>query len=266
MADKPATTPPNNPQGASSPPSPSSGAHTPKPAHAPVAAKSQPGQAPSLPPGNGAGQIARRAESPAPNGKPRKDNLTPGSPEALEADRKKARDQKAAQRARIKATQPVAPLPSRPVTPLAAQTQHQIPAQETNGMAPMPLEDVQVVPWTAQDCSPALQDTLEILEEADKIAIEGKLKKANLSPENAREIMEDVPWPERSKQSISRRGGSALARVLNWMGVDSKYSDAVNVIPAFAYLLYDRTKLHKRLDELVAAANQPATKPTEKKT
>ena len=104
-------------------------------------------------------------------------------------------------------------------------------------------------------------DTLELLEEAEKLSIESKLEKARIPAVLQKEILNDAAWPDRSKKGISKYGGSALAKGLNALGLSGKHKDVVLILPSVAYLIADRAKLHKRLDDLVKAANPPPTQP-----
>lgn len=233
------------------------GPPAPKPGNATVAAKPAATPGPTLPSGAGAGQIAKLSGSPAPNGKPRKDNLVPGSPEAIKADREAARLAKQKQRARNRAQVVPPPLPARTHTPspaLVDQTHAQIP----DGASPVRVEDAEMVPWLSEDLSGPLLDTLELVEEADKFSIETKLQQAHLSPENVREVMRDAVWPERAKRGLSKYGAGALAKGLNALGLSAKHRDVALIVPSLAFLITDRIKLHKRLDALIAAANPPA--------
>lgn len=102
-------------------------------------------------------------------------------------------------------------------------------------------------------------DAIELLEEADLTAIQGKLQQANLDKVLCKEVMEDAHWPERSKKGMTKHGAPALAKALNAIGVSAKHKDAVLIVPSLAYLILDRVKLHKRLNELIKAANPPTT-------
>ena len=188
----------------------------------------------------------------------------PGTPEALDADREKERLKKQRQRDRLRALQPPPALPSAAPKPLAGTP----PAPGAPPGAPGDVATIDVLPWVGQDVAPALGDALALLEEADKLSIETKLQKAHLPPQVVAEVMADAAWPERSKQGITKYGGDALAKGLNALGLSSKHKDVALIAPALAYLLVDRVKLHRRLDDLVKAANAtapppaaPATKP-----
>lgn len=218
------------------------------------------------PPGNvrvgaTAGQLASVHGSPAPNGKPRKDGLVPGSKEAIEADREKARLAKADQRARKKSAALPPALPNAiPGIPLAIPVRVNPPGpQVETGAAPAQLEDVEMVPWIGADIEPAVLDTIALLELAEGASIEGKLQKANLDQKSIKAVMEEVPWPERSKKALTRYGGSTLAKALNAVGISAKQKDIVLLAPSLAYLIYDRVKLHNRLDALIKAANAAKT-------
>jgi hypothetical protein len=106
--------------------------------------------------------------------------------------------------------------------------------------------------------SGAMLDSLELLEEADKAVIEGKLEKAHLSPASVQEVMGDAAWPERSKKGITKYGSSALAKGLNALGLSAKHKDVALVLPSVAFLITDRVKLYRRLDALIKAAKPPA--------
>ena len=216
------------------------------------------GPAPIVPAQNDAARLAIQNGG-LPTAKPRKDGFKHGSKEAIAADRETARVQKAAQRARLRAATTPPALPPAGATGPALPDQNQTllsnaGAEGLDQVAPL-------VPWTGEDLAPALLDTLELLEDADRAFIEGKLEKAHLSAASVKEVMADAAWPERSKKGISRYGAQALAKGLNALGLSAKHKDVALVLPSVAYLIADRAKLHRRLDALVKAANPPTAQP-----
>lgn len=229
---------------------------------APATAKNPPnnptpqsaGVHPTLPVGTSAGTLAVKHGGDK-GGRKRSDGLVPGSAEALEADRKRDAQRKKDARRAVSEQRVPEPLPPKIVQPVDTLQPMGGGPLPVDGLAPLAVE-----PWRAEDVNPAVIQTIQLAMEAEKLHIEGKLKKANIPVSEWNAALETMKWPEMSVKAFKDNGASASARFLTWMGIDRKYKDVINVCPAFLWFIIDRMKAYKRLDELVAAA-QPAQPP-----
>lgn len=211
------------------------------------------------PPGNPPPAVSAGALAPPfgglKGGRTRKDGLVPGSPEALEADRKKDAARKRKQRA---ADPP--PLPSAgPGAPAG------VPAAP-GGVAPVPgLAPDAPIPWDPQALTPLFEQLVPTLEDLSVQQIAGKAQEAKLPAELVKEIEHDAKWSDLAKKGLIMSGPKVSAKWLNKFGVPSGSQDEIILVTSVGAILATHNKLLKRLNELIAAANPPSTKPPEKK-
>ena len=232
---------------------PLAGTSSPAPAHPPLA-------------GGPASTVAPAAAAPVPavasvplfgglrGGRPRKDGLKPGSEEAKAADRAADAERKRLARERERASQP----PLLPAAPGAGPSP--APGATPPEAADVPAVDgapfVGVELWSAEDAAPLATETLEMIETLEVEALRTKIER--LSEPVAREVEKDLAWNKPAKKSIGRGSAALLAKGLNAAGVSKSTGELLNLVPGLALLLAQRRGLHRRLDQLLAAAKQQA--------
>lgn len=175
-------------------PAPVAGGKTPAPANAPVAK-------PAVQPG----PVAFAANS-APaafgghrgGGKKRTDGLVAGSPEAIEADKKKDRDRKNS----LRAAKQAAPLP--PPLPGAAAPGAGPAAPLADGAAPVPgavagaaiVAAPLFVPWSQKLLEKPARLLTKILDRLQVWSLMRHVRKLELTPAQEKEIEADFKWKE----------------------------------------------------------------------
>lgn len=247
----------------------------------------------AVPPGNGGSQSPPVAvENPLPagdveatkagviplgglrGGRPRKDGLLPGSPEAVAADRKKDADyqaKKRAERSALRAANPPAPVPALPAGPLAAT-----PAATPQQMA-VDFGTPIVAPvdsWKAEDFLELTRDGVPVLELWDLLDVKKSVAPLRLDAAATSEILRDSRWPEELKRSLQSGCPHTMATAFNLFRVPltlrGKLSGALG-LPALFALFQFRSDRNERIERLVRefkereAAAPSAAKPAEKK-
>jgi hypothetical protein len=189
-------------------------------------------------------------------GKKRTDGLKPGSPEAAEADRKKERERKKRDRAEASALReppPLSPLPSSatgetlpPVAPLAS-----VPG----------IEGGPQVVWVAKDVEALCRELIELTEELCTRTINKKCRLARLPQEVIKEIERDAAWAKRAKDMIEADGSELAALYLNQSAVPIEVRPWIMLSLGSLQVAIGQMKILKRLDQLIALANQPTAQP-----
>lgn len=242
-------------------PAPALATKTPERQNASPAVEKRPsdGMAGKLPAGNDAAKGAIAAGG-LKGGRAREDGLIPGTEEARAADRKKDRDRKARDRELVAKSNPNA-LPSRPVGPLVEN------APMVSDSVGMPsVGDAPVIPWGKEDTFPAIDQSVSLYEDYKKTLVLEAVEAAHLPAPLEKEMLEKAKWPDKPRSQLVNSGASAAAKGLNYMGVPVKYRDAVTAVPALIMLVKHDLEFHKRMKEIIKAANPPVTgKPEEKK-
>jgi hypothetical protein len=181
-------------------------------------------------------------------GKKRADGLPPGSPQALEADRKKDRERKQAQR--VLAEPP--PLPS--AGPGLANPAPAAPGGEVPGGGPAGPPPV---PWEPQLVKEFTDELIEAAEAGRVEKFTGKARNAKIPERVVREIGTDSRFPASIKKSLQISTPRVAAKWLNKAGVSAEYADEVAFIGSLGALFIQGRKLSAKLDKLIELAKQP---------
>ncbi len=217
---------------------------------APVACGNTSGQAPVNPP-------PRPAHVSVPlfggyvGGRPRKDGLKPGSPEAIAADREKDRLRKARRAAAEKAVLEAS-------KPLPAAT----PGQP--GAAPSPVPGVATVPsalagqagpipWEATQLRPLFDQLLPAVEALTVRQVVDRAEKAKLPAAVVREVEKDCAWNEASKKALAVSTPQVAAKWLNKSGISAENQPELVMGTAIAGIVVGHTRVFKRLDKIIAS-------------
>ena len=193
-------------------------------------------------------------------GRARKDGLRPGSPEAIEADRKKDRDRKANHRSVVAAANPP-PLPSAAPGAVAAPMPGLGSEPVPGGVAP----DV-VVPWDQQTLKPLFDQLLPTLEQLGVSQLAGRATKARLSREVVTEIEKDAKWSPPARKALEIAAPQVAAKWLNSSGISAEHQPEIVLGTALASILTSHVLLLRKLDKLIAEnVTAPAAKPAEEK-
>jgi len=192
------------------------------------------------------------------SGRRRADGLIPGSPEAIEADRRKARERMARLRARRRKQQDPPPLPSvaAAVDELdapAPRAGHATPHSGMGDAAPGPVDQDQVQPWQPEALQPLCDQLLAAVEEGRLSAFLARCHEAGLSQSLIKEIEADARFPRAAKVLLSRSLPRLAAKYLNKAGLSSEWEDEVAVISGVIILVQHDRRLSTRLQELIAA-------------
>jgi len=179
-------------------------------------------------------------------GRPRKDGLPAGSPEAKTADLRNDRDRKKEERGVFEP----APLPAAGPG-LAGPT-----APPVNGAAvapgvPGPVQS-DVVPWDPATLRPLLE---ELIEGAEQSRIQKRKTRAvavGLPDRTAKELAGDAAYPGAAKRALALSGANGTAKILNGLGVSGKYSDAAIASTALIAILISNRRSDARFEELIA--------------
>ena len=207
------------------------------------------GQAPTIP----AGPTAKES---APifgglrGGRKRDDGLIPGSPEALEADRKKDRDRKAKERAEKTVAQPPALPAATGSNPIAA------PVALQNGQPVVSL--CEVVPWTTEMLKGPTQDFVDLCEQLDVENASDQAKELALQSELVKEIEREAHWPKLGKKSIVDYAPALAAKWLNKWGISSQNKEEIFLGAALLSILRSRSSVKKRIANLEQAKKTTA--------
>jgi hypothetical protein len=192
-------------------------------------------------------------------GRKRADGLTPGSKEAVEADRKKDRERKKREYdARKAALEPPA-LPSvkaaladSPAPPAAGVS------AESGPPAPAPL------PWQAETLKPLFEQLLPTVEDLTARQITSRAEKAKLPPDLLKEIARDARWPSPAKKAVDIAAPQVAAKWLNRAGLSAEYQPELVLFTAVAAIGANQQAVLHRLDKLIAL-REAAEKAKDKK-
>lgn len=177
----------------------------------------------------------------------RADGLKPGSPEALEADRRADAARKREARAKEKLNTPPAPLPACPAPLVESVADAAIAA-----VIPLAGDTVDpVLAWTADDfrqCAPEVVELLEAwrIEKHTKRAAEGKLPGAVV-----KEIAAGAAFPPGSKKSLSTSSPVTLAKMFNALKVPLAVKPVITTAPALLYIIVRDLQTSSRIEKLI---------------
>lgn len=230
----------------SQPATPNPPAQTGAPASQSVASGNAPGQSPSGPASPSA-VVTVPLFGGKRGGKTRQDGLVPGSLEAIEADKKKDRERKAA--ARAVAAKLVAP----PPLPAAAPGMVAAPVPPPAGAEPVSVNSAveTVATWTADDLREVFDELVPAAEEELTGRLLKKAQTANLPEKLVKEIGKDSAWSSTTKKALVIGGSSVSAKYLNKSGISSEYKSEVVLALALTRIATSHLKMSRRLDALI---------------
>lgn len=216
---------------------------------------------PPVPPGTGQEPPAQSA---APNpaavlsakhgglagGKPRKDGFVPGSPQAMEADRKKDRDRKAAARAVAEKLQQPPTLPS-------ANLPGQPPPAMPGGAPVPPVGPVPgFVPWQPEILAPICQRLVTIGDSLHCGKMEKLARKANLPEKVVAEIEKNSHFQPSTRIELQESGSRVAAKLLNKTGMSAEHADELRFSVALTSCLMEIQNQTRELKVLIATADK----------
>lgn len=193
-------------------------------------------------------------------GRPRKDGLAPGSPEADEADRKKNRDDKRLSRQTAAKVAEPPPLPSA-VTSEPGATPSPTPNLSPNA----PGADPPPVPWQPETLTGLVDQLVEAAEENRVGNYLARCAEAGLTPKLTKEIEKDAHFPPIAKTLLKQAIPRLSAKWLNRTGLSAEWQDEISVLTAIILIVKQNAQTNARFEELIQANKQPAKKPAEAK-
>ena len=194
-------------------------------------------------------------------GKRRKDGLVPGTQEAIEADREKARLRKAAQRAKSRAADP----PPLPAASLANQPL--APGADLGALPGLEADPAFVagpVPWDDKILKPIFVELIPTIEAHCMTSLQDAAAQARLPEVVQADITREAAWPESSRKLLLIACPQLAAKYLNKTGISSENAPEVMLATAIASIALSHTRLLSRIKAVGASANVQL-KPEEKK-
>jgi hypothetical protein len=182
--------------------------------------------------------------------------LVPGSPEAVEADRKKDRLRKK----QARQADP-APLPSARPGEAVSVSSSPPPGGLGTQLVPAPAP---LVPWTAEAVQPVVDQFLPAAETMMVNQIARKAVRARLPQEIVAEIKKDAAWPADARRALQSTGGALGAKYLNKLGISAEYGPEIAFVTAVSRIAAGHVLLLRRLNLLIRKANVPPVRPGEK--
>ena len=215
-------------------------------------------------PGADAGLAVPPAPSPVkfggnPTGRTRHDGLKSGSPEALEADRKKNAERMRLVREKTAAEKVPPPLPSA------------VPGAAGEGATRIAVADgfidVASVGWTAEDFKQVAPSTIELVEQWRVSAAIDLAEEGKLTGSVVKKIASDAAFPGPAKRSLQDTSPAALAKLFNTLNVPTAMKAYITTCPTILFLIVrdfqNRSEIRKLIE--MQAAHSRETKPEEKK-
>lgn len=192
-------------------------------------------------------------------GRKRLDGLVPGSPEAIEADKKKERERKAKYRAQLKIEDPPALPSALPVVEGAPQTvglpQGAVPAVVVSG----------AVPWVASKLGPLFRRLISTAEKVLSYQITSRARKASLPSGLVKEIEIEAKWSDMSKEALQEALPELAAKYLNKTGISAEYQPEIVAAIAVSDIAMGHLQILQRLDRLIELQSPAQPKTTETK-
>ena len=218
---------------------------------------------PAGPSGEPTAGIPAAPSTPPPSGKaggrPRKDLLPPGSPQAQEADKKYDSERhKLARETAAKVAEPPA-LPSA-LAPNAGPG----PTPSPGGSTPVPGEEAPPVPWQPETLTGLVDDLIEAAEESRVDFYIGRCAEAGLTQKLCKEIEADARFPKTATALLKHSIPRLAAKWLNRAGISAEWQEEISVLTAIILIVKQNAKLSARFEEIVQAHKQPAPAPAKK--
>ena len=204
------------------------------------------GNASSVAPPSPGAQVAAPLFGGLRGGRPRKDGLAPGSPEAIEADRKKDAERKRRQREQQPKPEPP-PLPSATAVPAAGSLGALRPA----------IEGSPAAPWDPKMLQPLFDQLVPTVEKVSVGQITRRARVARIPEEIVKVIETDAAWSPVAKTAIESSGPQVAAKWLTRFGISSENQHELVLGTAIVSILSSHVLIIRRLDKLAASANAP---------
>jgi hypothetical protein len=182
-------------------------------------------------------------------GKPRKDGLVPGSPEAEAADKAIDAERKRQARAAQKLADPP-PLPSAPANGSGPVAPPINGAGALPGAAPGVQSDA--VPWDPAALRPLLE---ELIEGAEQSRVHKRLERAKavgLPDRTVKELASGATYPAAAKRALALSGSNGTAKLMNSLGVSGKYSDVAIAVTALTAIAVSNKRSDAKFEEMIA--------------
>lgn len=199
-------------------------------------------------------------------GKKREDGLPAGSPEAKEADRKKAADRQATRRERIKLASLPPPLPSAPPPDANAPAVVAGDAPAVPGaVAGAPVVAAGFVGWQQKLLEKPAKLITKIADRFRCWQLTKKVKQLKLSPDVEKEILADLKWKDEVVADFNGSLAECAAMELNRRRVPgAQNSHWINLAMCAGEMVLVHLQTLDRLEKLVA--DDRAKSAPEKKT
>ena len=185
-------------------------------------------------------------------GRPRKDGLPPGSPEADAANKKYDSERhKLARETAATVAEPPA-LPSA-FAPGAGPGPATAPPLSVDGgdQAPPP------VPWQAETLTGLVDELIEAAEENRVGSYIAKCAEAGLTPKLCKDIEADAHFPKVAKTLLKHSIPRLAAKWLNRACLSSEWQEEISVLTAIILIVKQQAKVNARFEELIQAKNNP---------
>ena len=187
-------------------------------------------------------------------GRPRKDGLPAGSPEAQAADRDKNAERMRRARERDAKAKPPPPLPSvlgeAPGMAAGAPGEPSAPGGDLGGL-PGVAPDAPV-PWDPKLIAPLIREALAATEAAIVSGHRNKAAKAKLAKELIEQIVADSKFSPALLATVNATLPRVIAKWMNKAGISGEYSDEALLSLAALSLYVSQRKTEAALDKLIA--------------
>ncbi len=177
----------------------------------------------------------------------------PGSPEAVEADRKADRDRKQQERESKRRLAPQPALPA--VLPGAPDPGAPLVNGEGAPIVAAPGEAV-AVPWEPDLLKDLVEEGIEYSERRRVQKFKEAAQAAQLPDALVRQIGNDAQFVPAFKSTTIKTGPRAIAKILNRLGISAQYSDEGLFLFSVASLWFQGWRLEARLEEMIEKVKQ----------
>ena len=196
-------------------------------------------------------------------GKKRYDGLPAGSPEAIEANKKKDRERKKVSNDAKRVAALPAPLPAAGAVATAPPAGAAVALGDGGMPLPVPAPAAgPVVAWSARLLEKPARLLTRILDRFRQMDIFRRLDKTNLPPALKAEIKADAAWKEDARNDFAGALAECATVELNRRNVGAQNAHWINLGMSGGELALAHFALCDRIDKLVLAAN---AKPPEEK-
>jgi len=190
-------------------------------------------------------------------GRKRSDGLAPGSPAAVEADRKKDAERKRQQRASAaKAVEP----PPLPPAGQGAPGQSSAPSGDPSVDLGAALA-AENIPWDPELLKPLIEEAIESTEKAKLTEFRDLAMRARLQKELVAQILNDARYTPAFKSTVKLTAPRAIAKLLNQTGISGKYSDEALCGLSILALWFQGRRQKATLEELIQQKPEGGTPP-----